>query len=165
MYFRSEDNLYAYVDSYEQYLLEFLEQMPLESQKKKYKELRVMFMWFVFAFMSAVFAALTSILAKVGINGAVKINIIKTTVFVILSKNNIYLNFISFNYTTVFEEIMRNAINYNAVSGNISAYSKNYDINLENTIHIHGKLSQDWVLGVDNLEQFSNIPFPLGCTC
>ena len=39
LYFRSEDNLYAYVDSYNQYLLEFLEQMPLESQKKKYKEI------------------------------------------------------------------------------------------------------------------------------
>lgn len=39
LYFRSEDNLYAYVDSYDQYLLEFLEQMPFESQKKKYKEI------------------------------------------------------------------------------------------------------------------------------
>ena len=37
--FLPEDNLYAYVDSYNQYLLEFLEQMPLESQKKKYKEI------------------------------------------------------------------------------------------------------------------------------
>ena len=39
LYFSSEDNLYAYIDQYEQYLLEFLEQMPLESQKKKYKEI------------------------------------------------------------------------------------------------------------------------------
>lgn len=39
LYFRSEDNLYAYVDSYDHYLMEFLEQMPLESQKKKYKEI------------------------------------------------------------------------------------------------------------------------------
>ena len=39
LYFRSEDNLYAYVDSYNQYLSEFFEQMPLELQKKKYKEL------------------------------------------------------------------------------------------------------------------------------
>lgn len=37
LYFRSEDNLYAYVDSYNQYLLEFLEQMPLESQKRNIK--------------------------------------------------------------------------------------------------------------------------------
>lgn len=39
LHFSSEDNLYAYIDQYEQYLLEFLEQMPLESQKKKYKEI------------------------------------------------------------------------------------------------------------------------------
>ena len=39
LYFSSEYNLYAYIDQYEQYLLEFLEQMPLESQKKKYKEI------------------------------------------------------------------------------------------------------------------------------
>ena len=39
LYFRSEDNLYAYVDQYNQYLLEFVEQMPLESQRKRYKEI------------------------------------------------------------------------------------------------------------------------------
>lgn len=79
----------------------------------------------------------------------------------LLTAKRVSFNFISFNYTTVFEEIMRNAINYNAVTGNIFVHNKNCDINLENTIHIHGKLSQDWVLGVDNLEQFSNILFPI----
>lgn len=38
-WFSSDDNLYAYVDRYDQWLREFLEQMPLESQKKKYKEI------------------------------------------------------------------------------------------------------------------------------
>ena len=75
----------------------------------------------------------------------------------LLTAKRVSFNFISFNYTTVFEEIMRTAINYNAVTGNTFVHNKNSDINLENTIHIHGKLSQDWVLGVDNLEQFSNI--------
>ena len=37
--FLPEDNLYAYVDQYDQYLLEFIKQMPLESQKKRYKEI------------------------------------------------------------------------------------------------------------------------------
>lgn len=37
--FLPEDNLYAYADQYNQYLLEFVEQMPLESQKKRYKEI------------------------------------------------------------------------------------------------------------------------------
>ncbi len=35
----AEDNLYAYTDLCQQYLYEFWCQMPLESQKKKYKEL------------------------------------------------------------------------------------------------------------------------------
>ena len=37
--FLPEDNLYAYADQYDQCLLEFIEQMPLESQKKRYKEI------------------------------------------------------------------------------------------------------------------------------
>ena len=37
--FLPEDNLYAYAEQYDQYLLEFIEQMPLESQKKRYKEI------------------------------------------------------------------------------------------------------------------------------
>ena len=37
--FLPEDNLYAYADQYDQYLLEFIKQMPLESQKKRYKEI------------------------------------------------------------------------------------------------------------------------------
>lgn len=44
-------------------------------------------MWFVFAFLSAIFAALTSILAKVGING-VNSNLataIRTSIVLLLS--------------------------------------------------------------------------------
>lgn len=37
--FSDEDNLYAYVDLYQQWLCEFWQQMPLESQKRKYKDL------------------------------------------------------------------------------------------------------------------------------
>lgn len=37
--FLEEDNLYAYADQYQQWLYEFWEQMPLKSQKKKYKDL------------------------------------------------------------------------------------------------------------------------------
>lgn len=35
--FLVDDNIYAYVDQYENWLYEFWEQMPLESQKKKYQ--------------------------------------------------------------------------------------------------------------------------------
>ena len=38
-YFSREDNIYASMDQYMIWLREFWEQMPLESQKKKYKEL------------------------------------------------------------------------------------------------------------------------------
>ena len=38
MLFSAEDNLYAYLDQYQQWLYEFWNQMPLEAQKEKYKE-------------------------------------------------------------------------------------------------------------------------------
>ena len=38
-HFSKEDNIYASMDQYATWLHEFWEQMPLESQKKKYKEL------------------------------------------------------------------------------------------------------------------------------
>ena len=50
-------------------------------------------MWFVFALLSAIFAALTSILAKVGING-VNSNLataIRTVVVVIMAWGMVYL--------------------------------------------------------------------------
>ena len=37
--FQKEDNIYAYVDQYQQWLYEFWEQMPVESQRKKNKDL------------------------------------------------------------------------------------------------------------------------------
>ena len=37
--FSKEDNIYASMDQHARWLYEFWEQMPLESQKKKYKEL------------------------------------------------------------------------------------------------------------------------------
>lgn len=38
-WFAKEDNLYAYLDQYQRYLYEFWKQMPLESQRKKYRNL------------------------------------------------------------------------------------------------------------------------------
>ena len=55
------------------------------------------YMWFVFALLSAVFAALTSILAKVGING-VNSNLataIRTVVVVFMSWGMVFLSFLS----------------------------------------------------------------------
>lgn len=38
-WFTKDDNLYAYLDQYQRYLYEFWKQMPLESQRKKYRNL------------------------------------------------------------------------------------------------------------------------------
>lgn len=38
-WFSKEDNLYAYLEQYQQYLYEFWNQMPLKSQRKKYRDL------------------------------------------------------------------------------------------------------------------------------
>lgn len=38
-WFSREDNHYAYLDQYQRYLYEFWKQMPLESQRKKYRNL------------------------------------------------------------------------------------------------------------------------------
>ena len=50
-------------------------------------------MWFVFALLSAIFAALTSILAKVGINGVNSnlVTAIRTVVVVIMAWGMVYL--------------------------------------------------------------------------
>ena len=50
-------------------------------------------MWFVFALLSAIFAALTSILAKVGINGvnSHRATAIRTGVVVIMAWGMVYL--------------------------------------------------------------------------
>lgn len=38
-WFSREDNIYAYLDQYQRYLYEFWNQMPLKSQRKKYRDL------------------------------------------------------------------------------------------------------------------------------
>lgn len=62
-------------------------------EKKIIKEERRIYMWFVFALLSSVFAALTSILAKVGIDG-VNSNLataIRTAVVLVMSWGMVFL--------------------------------------------------------------------------
>ncbi len=77
------------------------------------------------------------------------------------SSKTLNFNFINFNYTNIFEELLKKAINFNAVKGKILPVNPNLNIELDKTIHIHGKLGEDWVLGVDNLTQFNKIPFSI----
>lgn len=50
---------------------------------------------------------------------------------------------ISFNYTNIFEKLLNDAIN----------------VIPDNVIHIHGKLNDDVVLGMDNLEQLPKVKY------
>lgn len=65
----------------------------VQENKRKYTLGGVDFMWFVFALLSAVFAALTSILAKVGIEG-VNSNLataVRTVVVVVMAWGMVFL--------------------------------------------------------------------------
>lgn len=68
-----------------------------------------------------------------------------------MSRNvmNVY-NFIIFNYTTILDYI-------------IARYSEQQQQKdrIEEVIHIHGKINEDVVLGVDNETQLSNVQFPI----
>lgn len=59
------------------------------------------------------------------------------------------VKFITFNYTSILDQI----ITYHA------SYYKNMDI--EKPIHVHGSLNTDVVLGIDNVGQFSKLPYIL----
>lgn len=59
-----------------------------------------------------------------------------------------HIKFITFNYTAVLDQII----------GHHAAY---YNASVEKPIHVHGSLNTDVVLGVDNVGQFSKLPFIL----
>lgn len=60
-------------------------------------------------------------------------------------------NFISFNYTSALDIIIETTTDHFSNPKRI----------LGDVIHIHGRLDGDVILGVDNLEQFKNLKFPL----
>jgi len=61
------------------------------------------------------------------------------------------MNFISFNYTSILDVMVENT----------KTYYSNPNRALGSVIHVHGRLDGDVILGVDNLEQFKNLKFPL----
>ena len=71
----------------------------------------------------------------------------------LIKNSTIKRNYITFNYTSTLE-LLLNVYN-------------NYEKNIETQpIHIHGKLDDDIVLGIDNIEQIQNTTFSLtrkGC--
>jgi len=72
-------------------------------------------------------------------------------------------NFVSFNYTNVLDKFVEII---NSDKGNIGSRSRtdtrgSYIINdkIEKIIHIHGTLQDNFILGVDNIDQIANITF------
>lgn len=58
-------------------------------------------------------------------------------------------NFITFNYTTLLDQIIQHHDSYFKIVGR------------EKPIHIHGSLDTDVVLGIDNINQFGQLPYSL----
>ena len=72
------------------------------------------------------------------------------------TKETINYNFITFNYTSVLDEIVAAAQKNCKPFGNHIAGSTGYNDVVVLPHHIHGKLTEDLILGLDNVEQISN---------
>lgn len=72
------------------------------------------------------------------------------------TKGQINYNFITFNYTDVLDNIVLAAQKNCKPFGNHSAGSTGYNDAIVMPHHIHGKLSEDLILGLDNTEQILN---------
>ena len=72
------------------------------------------------------------------------------------TKETINYNFITFNYTSVLDKIVAAAQNHCKPFGNHSAGGAGYNDTIVLPHHIHGKLTEDLILGLDNAEQILN---------
>lgn len=74
--------------------------------------------------------------------------------------DSVQLSYINFNYTDLFEYFLSRVKNEIEFNQEICIKSKGASSNI-NGIHIHGRLSHDITLGVDNLEQITHLPYKL----
>ena len=72
------------------------------------------------------------------------------------TRAQINYNFITFNYTSVLDTIVAAAQKHCKPFGNHTASSTGYNDNVVTPHHIHGKLTEDLILGLDNAEQILN---------
>lgn len=72
------------------------------------------------------------------------------------TKEQIHYNFITFNYTNVLDDIVAAAQKNCKPFGTHNANSSGYNDSVALPHHIHGKLSEDLILGLDNEEQILN---------
>lgn len=63
------------------------------------------------------------------------------------------INIINFNYTSIFETLLKNTI--------IKQQINRLPVNFDDTVHIHGSLQDNIVLGVDNIAQFEKLKYKL----
>lgn len=72
----------------------------------------------------------------------------------------IKLNFISFNYTKTLDRMIDDV--FSTANHSILPTGKGYSTFTKGkTVHIHGTLSQDITLGIDNEKQLGNLPYTL----
>lgn len=71
-------------------------------------------------------------------------------------REQIYYNFITFNYTTVLDTIISAAQKNCKPFGNHAVGGNGYNDAVILPHHIHGKLTEDLILGLDNKEQILN---------
>lgn len=74
----------------------------------------------------------------------------------IVKNSEIRYNFISFNYTNIFDSFLERAYNHGHLDPN-----QGFPFSVASVLHIHGALGSDVTLGVDNEEQLAKIPYSL----
>lgn len=72
------------------------------------------------------------------------------------TRSQINYSFITFNYTSVLDTIVTVAQKYCKPFGNHTTSTGGYNDNVMLPHHIHGKLTEDLILGLDNAEQILN---------
>lgn len=72
------------------------------------------------------------------------------------TRNQIFYNFITFNYTSVLDTIVSASLKNCKPFGTHSASSSGYHDSVVMPHHIHGKLTEDLILGLDNADQILN---------
>jgi len=72
------------------------------------------------------------------------------------TRTQIQYNFITFNYTNILDEIVSASQKHCKPFDNHTANNSNYTDSVAMPHHIHGKLTEDLILGLDNAEQILN---------
>ena len=139
---KSEEDLVACIRDYEEYLSDYL----LAEQKRFWDDYNRL--------LSTTLLHKEMRRSLVQFYDGLTLNDIQVINTVFKSEPLLHYNFITYNYTDIFENLINNAIQ----SGHLSAYDSYHFLN-SGVIHIHGALGRDITLGVDNEDQLSHITY------